>query len=269
MDTILASMKKTFSSKATKKGAKQFLSKFLTIRSWLKTKRIPESEVMDNQEEVVAYNATVTEDYLNKIDEGFVQQALNLGIHQGRILDVGCGPGQILLKLAVRKLNIHLTGIDLSWAMIQGALEKITRASLNSRISLQVSDAKCLPFANKSFDLVLCNSVLHHSSNPIGLLNEISRVIKPTGALLIRDLKRPTKFSFPFHTWWFGRHYSGLMKRLYLDSLRASYTLGELKDLLKHSSLSGCNVFQFGWLYLGIEKRSGITKLFEKKLMNF
>ena len=75
-------MKKTFSSKATKKGAEQFLSKFLTIRSWLKTKRIPESEVMDNQEEAVAYNATVTEDYLNKIDEGFVQQALNLGIHQ-------------------------------------------------------------------------------------------------------------------------------------------------------------------------------------------
>ena len=259
-------MKKTFSSKVTKKEAELFLSKFLTIKSWLKTKRIPESEVMDNQEEAVAYTATVTKDYLNKIDEVFVKQAINLGIQHGRILDIGCGPGQILLKLAVRKLDVQLTGIDLSWAMIQEALEKISIASLNSRISLQVSDAKCLPFANKSFDLVVCNSVLHHSSNPIRLLNEISRVMKPTGALLIRDLKRPTKFSFPFHAWWFGRHYSGLMKQLYLDSLRASYTLGELKDLLNHSSLSGCNVFQLGWSHIGIEKNQRLKKSLKRKL---
>ena len=259
-------MKKTFSSKATKKEVNRFLSKFLTIKSWLKTKRIPESEVMDNQEEAVAYTATVTKDYLNKIDEGFVKQALNLGIQHGRILDIGCGPGQILLKLAVRKLDVQLTGIDLSWAMIQGALEKIARTSLNSRINLQVSDAKCLPFANESFDLVLCNSVLHHSSNPISLLNEISRIIKPTGALLIRDLKRPTKVSFPFHAWWFGRHYSGLMNRLYLDSLRASYTLGELRDLLKHSSLSGCNVFQLGCSYIGIEKNQKSQNFLRRNL---
>ena len=123
--------------------------------------------------------------------------------------------------------------------------------------------------SNESFDLVLCNSVLHHSSNPISLLNEISRIIKPTGALLIRDLKRPTKVSFPFHAWWFGRHYSGLMKRLYLDSLRASYTLGELRDLLKHSSLSGCNVFQLGFSYIGIEKNQRSKNFLRRNLWVF
>ena len=97
----------------------------------------------------------------------------------------------------------------------------------------------------------------------------MSRVMKPTGALLIRDLKRPTKFSFPFHAWWFGRHYSGLMKQLYLDSLRASYTLGELKDLLNHSSLSGCNVFQLGWSHIGIEKNQRLKKSLKRKLWTF
>lgn len=233
----------------------------LRIRSWFKTTRIPESEIMDKQEEVAAYNTAATENHFNQIDETFVKQAINLGTQEGRVLDIGCGPGQILLKLALRKPNIQLIGIDLSWIMIQEALKKVNKTSLRSRISLLVGDAKCLPFENESFDLVLCNSVLHHSSNSLGLLNEITRVIKPTGALLVRDLKRPTRFFFSFHAWWFGRHYSGLIKRLYLDSLKASYALSELRALLRHSSLSGCRVFQLGWSHIGIEKKSVPTKL--------
>ena len=55
------------------------------------------------------------------------------------------------------------------------------------------ADGGCLPFADASFDLVLCNSVLHHVKHPLRLFAEIARVASPGGAILLRDLRRPSR----------------------------------------------------------------------------
>ena len=52
-------------------------------------------------------------------------------------------------------------------------------------------DAKALRFGAARFDLVMCNSTAHHIPEPIQLFKEIARVVRPDGAILVRDLFRP------------------------------------------------------------------------------
>ena len=102
----------------------------------------------------------------------------------------------------------------------------------------------------------MCNSLLHHAADPLATINELARVTRPQGALLLRDLRRPSAIEFLFHVSWFGRHYQGLMKQLFTDSVRAAYTPQELEDLLARSKIVGGKVFRKGQSHIGIECRS-------------
>jgi len=102
----------------------------------------------------------------------------------------------------------------------------------------------------------MCNSLLHHAADPLATLNELARATRPQGALLLRDLKRPSALVFGSHIAWYGRHYQGLMKRLFTDSVRAAYTLPELNDLLARSKIVGGKVFRRGQSHIGIERKS-------------
>ena len=226
----------------------------MSLQSWFHLERIPEPEVMDDRDGVEAYTASAAQAYLERIDRTFVDQALGLGVTEGHALDIGTGPGLIPIMLAAGLPRLRLTGVDLSAAMLEKARKAAEEAGVADRLDFRLGDAKSLPFLERSFDLVLCNSLLHHLPAPLALLNEISRVSKPGGALLLRDLRRPSRLEFPFHALWFGRHYFGLMRQLYRDSLRASYTRAELEDLLHRSQLAGARVFRTERTHIGLQR---------------
>ncbi len=238
--------------------------------TWFDLPRLPEPELMDDCSEVQAYSSAAAEEYLSKIDDSFVERALRLiGPFPGCALDIGCGPGQILMKLAARLSEWRFIGVDRSLAMIHRAKE--TRdARLQSRASQDEPSAAgnlfflagaagSLPFRDSCFDLVLCNSVLHHIGDPLRLFAEIRRIAKPGAAILLRDLRRPSRIRFPFHVRWHGRHYEGLMYKLYCDSVRAAYTCEELSAMWRMASISGARLFMHGSTHLGIERRTGAT----------
>lgn len=213
---------------------------------------------MDDPNGVEAYTNSASQIYLERIDRTFVDQVLSLGIAEGNALDMGTGPGLIPVMLATRAPKLRLTGVDLSTPMLEKARNAAEEAGLANQIEFRLGDVKSLPFSQGSFDLVLCNSLLHHLSVPLALLNEISRVCKPGGAILLRDLRRPFRIEFPFHALWFGRHYSGLMSQLYRASLKASYTRAELENLLSCSKLAGARVFQTGRTHIGIQRATSL-----------
>jgi len=105
---------------------------------------------------------------------------------------------------------------------------------------------------------VMCNSVLHHLAEPRNLLAEMARVAKPGAAILLRDLRRPSRLAFPLHVRWHGRHYSGAMYELYRDSVHAAYTVPELQSLLDSSPLQGARVFVHHATHIGIERPSSV-----------
>ncbi|MGH9581233.1 MAG: hypothetical protein ACRD2R_09570, partial [Terriglobales bacterium] len=90
----------------------------------------------------------------------------------------------------------------------------------------------------------------------VPVLDEIARVAKPEGAVLVRDLRRPSSLAYAWHVRWFGRHYSGPMRRLYEASVRAAYTPQELGAMLSRSRLreGGARVFRHRLTHAGIER---------------
>jgi ubiquinone/menaquinone biosynthesis C-methylase UbiE len=220
-------------------------------RRYFDLPRIPEREVMDDSNEVQAYSSAAADAYLSNIDDTFVEHALRLiGPAAGSALDIGCGPGQILTKLSAHLPEWKFIGVDRSLTMIHGA----THAPHS--VFFLAGDACSLPFGGSSFDLVLCNSVLHHIGDPARLFAEIRRIAKPGAAILLRDLRRPSRFGFPLHVRWYGRHYEGLMYKLYRDSVRAAYTPEELSTMLNAAGISRARLFRHGATHLGIERRA-------------
>jgi len=220
--------------------------------------RVPEPEVMDDSGEVEAYSSAAAQAHLNTIDDTLVEHALRLvkGRERGRALDIGTGPGQIVIKLARRLTQWKFVGVDRSPGMIAQAQANLASAGseVAGRVEFQVADGNRLPFPDSSFDLVLCNSVLHHLAEPEKLLSEIARLASPSGAILLRDLRRPGRFAYPLHIRWHGRHYSGVMYRLYCDSVRSAYTVPELKRLLDSAALARTRVFEHHSTHIGLER---------------
>ncbi len=261
--------------------------------SWFTLPRVPEPEVMDDSAEVEAYASAAAQAYLDRIDDTFVEHALRFvrGRTTGLALDIGTGPGQIVLKLTRRLPTWHFIGVDRSANMIKQArssasaggssghgfgraepcgpgqkapglprslrpdvLCRETPEALTSRIQFFLADANRLPLPDASFDLVMSNSVLHHLAEPQRMLAEIARLVKPGGAILVRDLRRPSRLAYPLHVRWYGRHYSGLMYELYCASVRSSYTMRELEELLCRCSLQRARSFTYQRTHLGIEQ---------------
>jgi ubiquinone/menaquinone biosynthesis C-methylase UbiE len=242
------------------------------VSGWFDLPRVPEPEVMDDAGEVEAYSDSAAQEYLSKIDDSFVLHALRVvGAPRavpdsGRALDIGTGPGQIVRKLARYLPGWEFVGVDRSPSMICEALagpkhwkddsanEDGEDQDPGTRVEFLLADGGRLPFGDASFDLVICNSVLHHFERPGLLLAEIARVARPTGAILLRDLRRPSRLAYPLHVRWYGRHYNRLMYKLYCDSVRAAYTPEELAAMSKAETSLNARVFIRGRTHLGLER---------------
>jgi ubiquinone/menaquinone biosynthesis C-methylase UbiE len=99
-----------------------------------------------------------------------------------RLLDVGCGTGLLLGCLAGRSPFRELTGVDLSPGMVAQA-----RGRLPASVRLLVGDAEALPFPPASFDVAVSVSSFHYWPAPARGLEELRRVLRPGGRLIITD----------------------------------------------------------------------------------
>jgi ubiquinone/menaquinone biosynthesis C-methylase UbiE len=222
------------------------------------SQRMPEPEVMDDLGEVEAYSSAAAQTYLNKIDDTFVAHALRLvnRRQRGRALDIGSGPGQIVVKLARSLTRWKFVAADRSSHMIAEAVANLAAAGpeLAGRVEFQIADANALPYPDATFDLVTCNSVLHHMAEPERLLAEIARLVKPRGAVLLRDLRRPNRLAHGWHVRRHGRYYAGKMRELYEASVRAAYVAPELQELVEAARLTGVRVFTEPSTHIGVDR---------------
>jgi ubiquinone/menaquinone biosynthesis C-methylase UbiE len=220
---------------------------------------------MDSGDEVEAYSSAAAQSYLEAIDRSFVDHVGRLIGPSGpqfkdcRVLDFGCGPGQIPIMMARRWPGMSIVGADAGPNMIEQAKQDAETAGVEvdwQIVRLGPQGDERLPYADAEFDVVLCNSTLHHLDDPLGALDELARVAKPAAAVLVRDLMRPPAPAYPLHVRLFGRHYAGPMRRLYEASVRAAYTLDELEAMLERSRLNDgrSRVFKRGLTHLGIER---------------
>jgi ubiquinone/menaquinone biosynthesis C-methylase UbiE len=120
---------------------------------------------------------------------------------QDRVLDLGCGIGNILIALAERIDFIQpATGVDISPDLIRIGEREIARAGLRHRIALRVAPATRLPFEDAAFDVVLTSHVLKHLDDDtlLASFREVARVLRPGGRFLLWEFAKSPRSALLF-----------------------------------------------------------------------
>lgn len=203
--------------------------------------RVLEPEVMDTWEEAVEYDAM---DF-REVNTAFAERAIALEPPiSARVLDAGTGTARIPVLLCQMRPHWQVFGIDLAKNMLQIGSQHVEQAGLQ-QIVLELVDAKQLPYKNEYFNMVVSNSLVHHLPDPLPFFREVSRVLQPNGAILIRDLIRPPdEETMNNLVASIGVEYDTHQKQLFHDSLHAALTLAEVKQLISQADLQGLIVYQ-------------------------
>lgn len=142
------------------------------------------------------------------------------------LLDCGCGTAPMLSLLSERYPERRYTGIDLSPNMIAAA-----RAKELPNASFVLGDCERLPFADNSFDVVICSQSFHHYPDPQSFFNSVFRVLRPGGRLILRDMTMSAPMA------WIANHLEMPLIRLLGHGDVRVYTCAEVRKLCENAGL--------------------------------
>lgn len=200
-------------------------------------KRRPEPELMLGQHQVAAYAAA---DFASG-DQALIDRLMALfpsGMGD-RLVDLGCGPGNITFRLAAAVEAAQVLGIDGSEPML--ALARAARAQhpdLEPRVafSCHVLPDRALP---QGFSAVVSNSLLHHLHGPQVLWAAVCQLAQVGAAIYIKDLRRPAT---PEAVLALRDRYlanaPAVLQRDYVASLHAAFTAAEVQQQLVDACLA-------------------------------
>jgi demethylmenaquinone methyltransferase/2-methoxy-6-polyprenyl-1,4-benzoquinol methylase len=138
-----------------------------------------------------------------------------LGIHQPQqILDIATGTGDFALLLAKRIKPQYIVGADISEGMMAVGREKVKEEGLQNVISFQYEDCMQLSFPDGSFDAVTSSYGVRNFQNLDKGLQEMQRVLRPGGHLLIVELTPPPSFPMKQLFWLYAHVVMPLLGRL-------------------------------------------------------
>lgn len=103
-----------------------------------------------------------------------------------RVLEIAPGPGYFAIELA-RFGDFQITGLDISKSFVGIANENARRAGV--RVDFQHGNAAAMPFADETFNFIFCQAAFKNFAEPVKVLVEIYRVLRPRYSALIIDLR--------------------------------------------------------------------------------
>jgi ubiquinone/menaquinone biosynthesis C-methylase UbiE len=201
--------------------------------------RVPETDQGIQGE----FNVTVYDRMQRTLrDKGWIEtkELLRHGITQGCALEIGPGPGYLGLEWLKHTQGTTLKGLDISPDMIAVAERNASEYGLSHRVEYVHSSGSRMPFDDHTFEAVFTNGSLHEWADPQSTFNEIWRLLKPGGKVLISDLRRDM---FALVRWflWINTLPQEIRPGL-ISSINAAYTPGELRELIKGTKLENGTV---------------------------
>lgn len=140
-------------------------------------------------------------DFLNRflsmgIDKKWRTKAISLikAKPDMKILDVATGTADIALEIGKTFEQVNITGVDISSKMLEVGKEKIKKSSLENRIHLELGDSQNLSFDDNTFDTITVAYGVRNFQELEKGLNEMKRVLKDNGQLIVLEFSRPTVF---------------------------------------------------------------------------
>jgi len=156
---------------------------------------------------------------LEKLGYKYAEKLSSIRFEKGKILDSGCGFGGMDIALAKRIPGCEIIGIDLSDTLLEYANSSVSDTNFKNRLKFKKGDVQKIPFEDNTFDVVFSVNMVHWVDDPIVMLNEIKRVLKPNGYLFIKDLRRS----------WLG---------IFESEIKSAFSLNEAKKLIRQAKLS-------------------------------
>ena len=187
--------------------------------------------------------------------EDWRKQAAQLtgGLPDGAdVLEVAPGPGYFAIEMA-RLGRVHVTGLDISHTFVGIARDNARQAGV--RVDFQHGDASSMPFADGSFDLIVCQAAFKNFSQPGKAIDEMYRVLRDGGTAVIQDLRKDASEATIRAEVNAMRlsPVNAFMTRRALAMLRGrAYTKEQLERLAAASAFGGCEIETSG---IGMEVR--------------
>lgn len=174
------------------------------------------------------------------------------------LLDVGCGPGNLIIQVAKKYPSLDLIGVDLSSEILELAKKKAVENNLNEKIVFKIGSVENLPFPDKSVDFILSTLSLHHWEDPKQAFEEIFRVLTDGGVLLIFDFRRDArKFFYGLLKFATKVVVPKALKKINepLGSLKAGYVFSEISQIISQTSFSNVDIKPYlAWMFIKLEK---------------
>jgi SAM-dependent methyltransferase len=143
---------------------------------------------MDDERQSIAY-AKADFRTSNQFFVDFVVREFPGFLH--RVVDIGCGPGEVDVRLAGAAPDAHITAVDGSAPMVALAREAVRAAGLEARVRVLQERIPGVSLPNHESDAILSKDLLHHLPDPLVLWSEISRLGSSGAAVAVMDLVRP------------------------------------------------------------------------------
>lgn len=200
--------------------------------------RVLEPELMTDQAQALAYAAA---DFATP-NQAFVERFIGLfpTFTRGALVDLGCGPADIPIRLCRALPGVTVAAVDGSEAMLAPGRAAVAAAGFDPRIRLVCARLPGLERPRDGFDGIISNSLLHHLPRPEVLWSEVVRLGRAEAAVLVTDLHRPDSSDRAREI---AETYSDgepeVLKRDFFHSLCAAFTLTEVTAQIRNAGLDG------------------------------
>jgi ubiquinone/menaquinone biosynthesis C-methylase UbiE len=204
--------------------------------------RIPEPELMLDEEQAIAYANADFEEPHNHFIELLKQTVVNVFPESGIALDLGCGAADISIRFAKIFPNYQIDGFDGSAAMLAEGKKAIKKEGLSDRINLIQTNLQDATLEDKNYSIIFCNAMLHHLHDPSVLWNLI-KTASNNPVVFVMDLMRPeTEEQIVKFVEEYAKDEPEVLKRDFGNSLKAAFTTEEVKSQLHKAGLEGFEV---------------------------
>lgn len=206
--------------------------------------RVLEPELMDDEAQSRAYAQADFGTSNQRFVDGLV---LQFRPHLHRVVDLGCGPGDVDVRLSRAVPDALITAVDGSGPMVALARGAANAARLGHRISVIESVLPNLPLDPNSFDAVLSKDLLHHLPDPSALWREVKRLGRAGAAVYVMDLIRPaTPDAARQIVQTVAGNEEPILREDFFNSLCAAFTMEEVIDQLRAVDLDHLQVTRSG-----------------------
>lgn len=155
-----------------------------------------------------------------------------------KVLDLGCGTGNLSIMLAINPLIKEIVGIDISQKMISQAKLKQRNLGVSEKVKFLVGNSNNLNFTDNYFNYVFCLNSFHHYSNQNKVLREVFRVLKKGGRLILLD---------PFRDNILREIWTIFLKKIFKEEYANYHSKYSIKTMLLNSGFH--NLHQETFLY--------------------